>query len=375
MKKFIITVTAFGILLPALCFGQMAEIHIDTLIIELGIRESKVASKDMEGWSRPKKVTFGYIPQTVTGIGSKAWILEVADGVPIDFVSGTDDVENSIADSDVYIGRCSDVISTGKNLDYIHITSAGIDRCASIPGIKTTHWIATNNAKVSSETIAEHSIAMMMALARRLPMFDGLKTNSDWNRGNAPDAPKAISLKGKTLLVLGLGGIGSQIAKRANSLGMRVIGTRNSSRTGPDYVDYVGLSDETQELAKQADIVINALPLTDKTTGIVSAEFFNNLKEGSYYLSVGRGKTTDTNALIEALNSGKLSGAGLDVTDPEPLPEGHELWGMPNVIITQHTAGRSDLSRRNALMITRENLRRYIKGEKLLNMVDLARGY
>ncbi|MBC3758599.1 D-2-hydroxyacid dehydrogenase [Hyunsoonleella sp. SJ7] len=375
MKKFIITIMAFGILLPALSFGQVAEIHIDTLISELGIRESKVASKDMEGWSRPKKVTFGYVPQSATGIGSKAWILEVADGVPIDFVSDTDDVEKSIADSDVYIGRCSDVISKGKNLDYIHITSAGIDRCASIPGIKTSHWIATNNAKVSSETIAEHSIAMMMALARRLPMFDGLKTNSDWNRGNAPDAPKAISLKGKTLLVLGLGGIGSQIAKRANSLGMRVIGTRNSSRTGPDYVDYVGLSDETQELAKQADIVINALPLTDKTTGIVSTEFFNNLKEGSYYLSVGRGKTTDTNALIDALKSGKLSGAGLDVTDPEPLPEGHELWGMPNVIITQHTAGRSDLSRRNALMITRENLRRYIRGEKLLNMVDLARGY
>ncbi len=355
--------------------GQVAEINIDSLILELGIRESSMASRDMAGWERPKKVTMLIAPKAESGFASKQWYLEVADGVNIEFVSGRAEVEKSIIDSDVYIGGCSDVITQSKTLDYIHIASAGIDRCGRIPGLKTTKLIATNNAKVHSETIAEHSIALVMALTRRLPMFHDLKTASDWSRGNAPNAPKAIALKGKTMLVLGLGGIGSQVAKRAHALEMRVIGTRNSSRTGPDYMDYIGLSDETNTLAKQADIVVNALPLTNTTEGIVDEAFFNNLKDGSYYISVGRGKTTDTNALIAALKSGKLSGAGLDVTDPEPLPKGHEIWTMPNVIITQHTAGRSDLTSRNAYMIIRENLRRYIQGEKLLNMVDLARGY
>ncbi|TXG39287.1 D-2-hydroxyacid dehydrogenase [Seonamhaeicola maritimus] len=355
--------------------GQSPEINIDTLIKELGIRESKQASRDMDGWSRPEKITMRYFSNAKSGLGSKAWFLEVADGVNIEFVRSSTEVEESIVKSDAYIGGCSNLIGKGENLDYVHITSAGIDRCGSIPGIKTSNLIATNNAKASSETIAEHSIALMMALTRRIPMFQDLKGKSDWSRGSAPNAPNAISVKGKTLLVLGLGGIGNQVAKRGNGLGMRVIGTRNSSRTGPDYVDYVGLSDETVELAKQADVVVNALPLTDKTRSIVGQEFFNNLKDGSYYISVGRGKTTDTEALITALKNGKLSGVGLDVTDPEPLTKDHELWSMPNVIITQHTAGRSDLSRRNSLMITRENLRRYIQGEKLLNMVDLSRGY
>ena len=110
------------------------------------------------------------------------------------------------------------------------------------------------------------------------------------------------------MLVLGLGGIGSQTAKRAHGLGMMVIGTRNSSRTGPDYVAEVGLSHEMHDLAKRADVVVNALPLTDSTRGIVDSAFFDNMPDGSYYISVGRGATTDTDALLAALNSGRLSG-------------------------------------------------------------------
>ncbi|WP_406683993.1 D-2-hydroxyacid dehydrogenase [Seonamhaeicola sp. MEBiC1930] len=375
MKRLHTIVVGLFLLIGFSSIGQVDDNNIDSLINVLGIKESEIASKDMEGWSRPKKITMRFNSRVTSGFGSKAWILEVTDGVPIEFVSSQSEIEESIVDSDVYIGGCTNLIAKGENLDYIHITSAGIDRCATIPEIKTSKLIATNNAKASSETIAEHSVALMMALTRRIPMFQDLKSTSNWNRGRDSSAPNAISVKGKTLLVLGLGGIGNQVAFRGNSLGMRVIGTRNSSRTGPDYVDYVGLSDETLELAKQADIVVNALPLTDKTKNLVGETFFNNLKKGSYYISVGRGKTTDTEALIAALINGKLSGVGLDVTDPEPLPKDHKLWSIPNVIITQHTAGRSDLTSKNGLIIIRENLRRYIQGEKLLNMVDLARGY
>jgi phosphoglycerate dehydrogenase-like enzyme len=156
---------------------------------------------------------------------------------------------------------------------------------------------------------------------------------------------------------------------------MRVVATRNSSRNGPDYVDYVGLSDEMVTLAGTADVIVNALPLTSGTRRIIDTEFFAGTKDGAIYISVGRGATTVTDALMVALESGRLRGAGLDVTDPEPLPEDHPLWKIPNIIITPHMAGQSELSTRNRWIIARENLRRYILGEKLLNLVDLERGY
>jgi phosphoglycerate dehydrogenase-like enzyme len=348
------------------------------LIEKLGIRESALASRDMPGWSRPSKVTilsFRSIPDS--GPGSLLWMQEVADGVDIELFSGAqmDTNRGRLAESEVILGWCfPGMLEIGKNLNYLHIFAAGIDHCMDIPGIRESGLIATNSAKAASETIAETSIALMLMLTRNLTFFHTEQLNSSWARG-ATSPSEAIMVQGKTMLVLGLGGIGSQVAKRAHALGMRVIGTRNSSRSGPDYVEYVGLSNEMLKLASQADVVVNALPLTDATKGIVDAEFFGQMKDKSYYVSVGRGGTTDTGALIAALKDGKLAGAGLDVTDPEPLPVEHELWLLPNVIITPHTASRSDISRLNTQLIARENLRRYIRGEHLLNQVDMKRGY
>lgn len=348
------------------------------LVADLGIRESRMASRDMPGWSRPKKVSimiWQELPDS--GFRSKDWLLEVSDGVEIDIVNAAkDDFDTSrLADSDVYLGWCSPAaISSISKLQYIHFYSAGIDNCVSTIESLGSTPIATNSAKAASETIAEHSIALLLALTRNLHIHHSAQRKSSWRDEN-DDAFPAISVQGKTMLVLGLGGIGSQIALRANALGMRVIATRNSSRTGPDYVDYVGLSSEMNELAAQADVVVNALPLTSTTRGIVDAAFFDSMKKGSYYISVGRGATTDTDALIVAMESKKLHGAGLDVTDPEPLPGGHSLWTVPNVIITPHRSSLSERSSRNTWIIARENLRRYIQGEKLLNLVDLDRGY
>ena len=182
-------------------------------------------------------------------------------------------------------------------------------------------------------------------------------------------------LTGKTMLVAGLGGIGTEVAKRAHGLGMRVIATRNSSREGPDYVDYVGLAHELNTLAAEADVVVNALPLTNETTYIFDEEFFDAMKSDSIFVSVGRGKSTVTADLISALESGKLYGAGVDVTDPEPLPADSELWNMDNVIITPHIASNGGLSVDRYKVVVLENLRRYVAGEKMLSPVDLSRGY
>jgi len=350
----------------------------EELISRLGIRESKLASRDMPGWSRPDIVTIMSgedLPSS--GPGSKLWLREISDGVDIGFIDPNEEGHDRtrLADSDVYVGQCSaDDISAARQIDYIHIFSAGLDRCVSIPGLIESAPIATNSSMAGAETIAEHSIALMLALTRNLHAYHGAQLRAKW-RDSEMNVPRAQAVQGKTMLVLGLGSIGSQVARRAHDLGMRVVATRNSSRSGPGYVDYVGLSDEMVALAGTADVIVNALPLTSVTRGIIDTEFLAGTKDGAIYISVGRGATTNTDALMVALESGKLRGAGLDVTDPEPLPEDHPLWKIPNIIITPHMAGQSELSTRNRWIITRENLRRYILGEKLLNLVDLERGY
>jgi len=348
------------------------------LISRLGIRESKLASRDMPGWSRPDVVTImsgEELPSS--GPGSELWLREISDGVDFGFIDPTEEGHDRkrLAGSDVYVGWCyPDDISAARQIDYIHIFSAGLDGCVSIPGLIESAPIATNSAKTGAEAIAEHSIALMLALTRNLSAYHSAQLRAKW-RDDEMNVPRARAVQGKTMLVLGLGSIGSQVARRAHDLGMRVVATRNSSRSGPDYVDYVGLSNEMVALAGTADVIVNALPLTSGTRGIIDAGFLAGTKDGAIYISVGRGATTDTDALMVALESGKLRGAGLDVTDPEPLPEDHPLWKIPNVIITPHMAGQSDLSTRNRWVIARENLRRYILGDKLLNLVDLERGY
>jgi len=149
---------------------------------------------------------------------------------------------------------------------------------------------------------------------------------------------------------------------------------RNSSREGPPFVDYVGLSGEMLDLAAKADVIVNALPLTEKTRGLIDARFFAAARRGSYFINVGRGGTVATDDLLAALESRQIAGAGLDVTDPEPLPSEHPLWAMNNVIITPHVAGRGN-DRQRQMLVTMENIRRYIAGDALLNVVDPARGY
>jgi phosphoglycerate dehydrogenase-like enzyme len=214
----------------------------------------------------------------------------------------------------------------------------------------------------------------MLALARRLPgHINGMETGT-WQKWGGEVVAAQQSVAGMTVLIAGLGGIGTEVARRASALGMRVIGTRRSSRSGPVFVDYVGLSDELFELAAQADVVVNALPLTDATDRLFNTEFFAAVKPGAYYVSIGRGKTTDTDDLVAALESGRIAGAGLDVTDPEPLPAGHSLWKMQNVIITSHTADAGVRPERHYALL-RENLRRFVAGEVLFNVVDPEKGY
>ena len=186
---------------------------------------------------------------------------------------------------------------------------------------------------------------------------------------------RPVTISGKTLLVVGLGGIGTDVAQRAHALGMRVTATRASGHEGPAFVSYVGLPDELLKLAADADFIVNTTPLTPQTTGIFNPAFFAAAKPGAYFINVGRGGSVVQADLVAALESGRIAGAGLDVTDPEPLPSGSPLWKMQNVIITPHVSSDSDLGLAARVAVIRENLRRYVAGERMLSEVDLGKGY
>lgn len=337
---------------------------------KLGLREAAVPARDLPGYAQVKRVVARVPEELMPGLHA------VAPGVEIIRVETPQQALEHISGAQALLGFCTaDLLTAGAQLHWVQVYSSGVERCVSLEGMHTGRRLLTNGQKIGSPALAEHAIALMMSLARGLDSYHVNQMNRQWQREADIGQGQFLELEGRTVLVVGLGGIGTQVAKRAHGIGMRVIATRGSRREGPDYVDYVGLGDETIDLASQADVIINTAPLTKATTGMFNAEFFAAMKSTAYFVSVGRGKSTVTEDLVDALKQGELAGAGLDVTDPEPLPEDHVLWTMPRVIITPHSAGRSDRSRDRLYLLVQENLRRYVAGDRLISVVDIDRGY
>ncbi|NND69031.1 MAG: D-2-hydroxyacid dehydrogenase [Halioglobus sp.] len=348
------------------------------IIEHLSLREADTPMANKPGWA-PKKIVAFLLPMSKETRAAYVAALKEAAGeaeLVLAKRGGGALSENVLADVDAVIGMCTPILlkNAGPNLRWIHNYSVGLDHCKGATQEQLERITVTNNKRLSGPAIAEHSIAMLLSLTRDLGTYHAAQAEGRWGLGFGRGVTFG-ELRGKTMLVVGLGGIGTEIARRAHGLGMRVIATRNSSRSGPEFVEYVGLSDELHKLAGQADVIANALPLTPSTTGLFDNEFFAAAKPGALFLSVGRGKSTVTADLMAALESGQLWGAALDVTDPEPLPKGHPLWQMERVLITPHVSAAGADSMRRSAVIAAENLRRYVAGEKLLNEVDLAKGY
>ncbi len=270
---------------------------------------------------------------------------------------------------------CSpEFLAAAENLCWVQSTSAGVERFVAMPEIVGNEQIVlTNMQAVHGPTIADHAFAMLLALTRDLPYYLDPAQRGSWNRRGSGSPP--IALEGRTLLVVGLGGIGSEVARRGKGFGMRVLATRRSDTPPPSYVDRQGGADELLEFLPEADVVALCVPLTDQTMGMIGERELAVIKPGAYLINVARGKVLDTDALVEALESGRLAGACLDVTEPEPLPPDHPLWAMPNVVITPHMSGRSALTGDRMRVLYLENLRRFGLGEPLLNVVDKKAGY
>ncbi|MGB0133757.1 D-2-hydroxyacid dehydrogenase [Dokdonella sp.] len=349
--------------------GPPPDPRATALIEEFGLKASPVASRDTPGWKVPKRVVV-----TRSNPELLKQLQAVAPGVEVLAAAKGAELTKQLANTQAVVGLCNaETLAAAPSLRWIQTWWVGVERCMSVPGLVERGIVVTNTQRTSAIPIAEHAMAMTLALARGLPQYSRLQMKNDWD----PDSSeiKVRELTGRTILVVGLGGIGTEVARRAHGIGMRVIATRNSSREGPDFVAKVGLPDELLSLATEADVVVNAAPLTPATTGIFDRAFFAAMKPDSYFINIARGRSAVTDDLVEALRNKHLAGAGLDVTDPEPLPKDSPLWQMGNVIITPHVASDSgDQGDRYVILIT-ENLRRYVTGEPLLNVVDIERGY
>ena len=276
----------------------------------------------------------------------------------------------AVVGADVLIGLCTpEIIARGTSLKWIQLLNAGADSCATIPTVAQRGILVTNLQRIQGPHMAEHAIALLLSLARALPVYAVEQNAGAFTRGfRETRGERPIEIEGKTLLVVGLGGIGTEVAKRAHGLGLHVIATRNSRREGPDYVEYVGLAEEYRTLAARADVVVNSTPLTPETRGMFDAAFFAAMKDDAFFINIGRGESVVTPDLTVAIEKGTIGGAGLDVTDPEPLPPGHPRWSMSNVTSSDYRSDRT-------FTLVAENVRRYARGDAVLSVVDLAAGY
>ncbi|NUQ70746.1 MAG: D-2-hydroxyacid dehydrogenase [Chthonomonadales bacterium] len=258
------------------------------------------------------------------------------------------------------------------DLKWIQIRSAGVDHLP-LDMIERRGIQLTNGKGAHGIPVAETALAMMFAFASGLPALVRAADRRDWIGRTV--ARSRFELDGQTLLVIGLGDLGATLARKARGLGMRVLGCDREPK--PDLKALQGFVtvDQLDQALPQAHHVALCLPLTEDTQGIMSADRINRMRVGAYFYNVGRGLTVDHMALAAALTNGRLAGAGLDVTDPEPIPQDHPLWTLPNVLLTQHVGGASPYNAERITDLFTQNLHRFLQGVQLLNLVDPRRGY
>ena len=286
-------------------------------------------------------------------------------------------VAKEIVDADAMVGvsLTPGLLKIAPRLKWLHISSAGVEAHGSqvglFPELVASDIVVTNAKNIYGPQIADHAFAFLLALTRRLNVTIPRQHLEEW----PPGREGMVELNGKTALIIGVGGIGSQIAQRAFGFGMKVIGVDLRDIPTGVLVQRVVPPDRLDEVLPEADVVFISVPHTPRSEGMMGPREFELMKPGSYFIAMSRGRIYDHNALVKALDSRRLAGAGLDVTDPEPLPKGDPLWKFPNVVITPHTSGGSDNLQMRLDNLVKENIRRFGAGLPLLNVVDKKQGF
>jgi phosphoglycerate dehydrogenase-like enzyme len=370
-------------------------IDLVTAINRFPLTESARAARELvPGWALPKKIVVNVdrpertawlqaaMPAGVTVVGvennlenQKHW----ADADAIVLVGGACGLEHGESDADMFKGA--------PKLKWIHSSSGGTDQCAAATEIKTGKILLTNSQKVKNDGLSENAFGFIFALARNAEVALGNAKAGAF--GSVRPTRPAKSLQGATMLIVGLGGAGTEIARLAHEFGMTVIATRASSREGPPFVEYVGLAPELPDLIGRADIVVIAAPLTPDTRGLFNSEMFSKMKRGAMLVNFSRAEIVVPDHLAAALRDGRVGSAGMDWASEHPLPPDSPLWKSPNLMLTgsretprsTRSGGRqtsNPVAQRDEELrwvLVRENMRRYAAGEKLYSVFDPKRGY
>ena len=295
-----------------------------------------------------------------------SWPEKIRQAVPGAVVKAFEDPQDAridIEDADAAYGTVPpELFARAKKLRWICAARAGLGGDWFYDALVKSDVIVTNMRGSYNEHLSTNAVAFLLAFARR---FEHYLPQKQWRRG-----PGMIDLPSQTVLIVGVGGAGSEASKLCAAFGMRVLGADPRVTDPPTGMAALFTPDRLEERLGEADFVIVTTPETPETLGMFNARLFSRMKRGAYFINIARGRCVVTADLIAALQSGQLAGAGLDVVDPEPLPSDSPFWGMPNVLITPHVAISGAPYRQKWEEILLENCRRFAKDEPLLNVVD-----
>lgn len=296
----------------------------------------------------------------------------------MDFVY-TDDKERIaevISDVEIVAGYIPrDLTAKAKNLRWYQQWGAGADWLENYPEVVSMDFTLTSSSGVHAVPISEHVFAFLLGHARLFPLALEAQLRGKWERSEWVIKENAVELAHSTMLLVGVGAIGERVAKLAVAHEMKVIGLRRDPSIRSPYIDRMVSPTELHTVLPEADFVVITAPLTAETKHMFNASTFAAMKSTAYLVNIGRGGIVDEQALIAALQSGSIGGAGLDVFEKEPLPEDSPLWSMPNVMITAHYSGLTPNYDNRAFEILLDNLSRYQSNQPLRNIVDKQIGY
>ena len=293
------------------------------------------------------------------------------------YLPNYDNLAEQLPDTDIFVGYSlrAEQLKEARKLKWIHSTAAGVLQLM-YPELRDSGIMVTNPSGIFSVPMAEHTLGLLLALARNFPDSVRGQDQCRWAQQEIWDKPQHLSeVNGKLLLIVGYGSIGREVARRAKAFDIRVWGVTRSGQGDREHVEKIVAAADLHAVLPEADYVLLSAPETKETKHLIGADELARMKRGARLINVGRGSLLDEAALIAALENGSLGGAALDVTGIEPLPEGSPLWKAPNLLITPHTSGVSDRLWERQTAILMELLGRWFEGRELFNQVDLSRGY
>ena len=277
-----------------------------------------------------------------------------------------------LIDSEIVFGRIPPhLLIELPKLKWLHMASAGVNGMTDRALYANQSTILTKSSGTFGISISEHIIGMMIALGRDFGRYYKNQNESRW----CSDFPDLLGISGSTVLIVGLGNIGTEVARHLCGFGCRIIGLRRNTSKTNDVVSDVRHISKLHEVLPEADYVIVCTPGTTETDKLFGHKEFEIMKSNAIIINVGRGFVIDSNTLTDALNERKIHGAGLDVTEPEPLPPEHPLWNARNILITPHVSAATSVTTERRVGVFVDLLKRYMAGQELYNLVDFDAGY